>query len=121
MKTILVVDDNKEVRELVKTTLGMESYQVLECSSGEEALGVAQQALPDLIILDISMPGGMNGIEVVRRLKSGPQPLDCPIIILSGMGRRKHKKEALEAGALDFFAKPFSPLELIEKVEQILN
>ena len=121
MKKILVVDDSKEIRELVKTTLGTENYKVFECANGEKAVAIARKEIPDLIIIDIVMPGGIDGIEATRAIKSDHKTKKCNVIILTGQGQNKYKKAGLEAGAVSFFAKPFSPLKLIQKVEKILT
>jgi two-component system phosphate regulon response regulator PhoB len=120
MKKILIVDDSKEIRDLVKATLGTENYRVLEAHNGEQAVRLAAEHLPDLIIIDIIMPGSIDGIEATRVIKSDPKTKGCHVIILTGQGQNRYKKVGTDAGAIGFFSKPFSPLRLIEKVEKIL-
>ena len=121
MKKILVVDDQLEVRELVKVTLRSDDYKVIQAESGEKAVEVARSEKPDLIIMDIMMPGGMDGLEATRILKNDSKTKDCQIIMLTAKGQQFDREKGFEAGADDYFVKPFSPLELIKKVEEILG
>jgi len=121
MKKILIVDDQKEVRELVEVTLRVGDYQVLPAKSGKEAIDIAKSEKPDLIIMDIMMPGGMDGLEATRALRKDPETKNCRIIMLTAKGQEADKKKGVDAGADDYFTKPFSPLELIKKVEEILG
>jgi len=121
MKKILVVDDQLEVRELVGVTLRSDDYQVIQAESGEKAVEVARAEKPDLIIMDIMMPRGMDGLEATHIIKNDPEIKDCKIIILSSKGQEIDKEKGSEAGADDYFVKPFSPLDLIKKVEEVLG
>lgn len=121
MKRILIVDDQVEVRELVEVTLRSDGYQVFQAKSGEEAIEIARSVKPDLIIMDIMMPGGMDGLEATRALKNDPETKGSIIIMLTAKGQEADKEIGLQVGADDYFAKPFSPLELIEKVEEVLG
>ena len=121
MKKILIVDDQLEVRELVEVTLRVEDYEILQAKSGEEAIEIAKAEKPELIIMDIMMPGGMDGLEATRIIKNDPETKDCAIIMLTAKGQQADREVGLEAGASDYFAKPFSPLELIKKVEEMFE
>ena len=121
MKKILIVDDQPEVRKLVEVTLSVEDYQILQAESGEEAIEIVKAKKPDLIIMDITMPGGMDGLEATRILKNDPETKDCTIIMLTAKGQESEREDGLAAGADDYFVKPFSPLELIQKVEEVLG
>ena len=121
MKKILIVDDQLEVRELVEVTLRVGNYQILKAKSGEEAIEIAKAEKPVLIIMDIMMPGGMDGLEATRILKNDPETKDCKIIILTAKGQQSDIEKGFAAGADDYFTKPFSPLELIKKVEAFLG
>jgi two-component system phosphate regulon response regulator PhoB len=121
MKKILVVDDMKEIRELVEFTLRSEDYQIFQAKSGDEAIKLARAEKPDLVIMDIMMPGGIDGLEATRVLKNDPETKECTIIILTAQGQQADREAGFEAGADDYFAKPFSPLELIKKVEEVLG
>ncbi|NVL92372.1 MAG: response regulator [Desulfobacterales bacterium] len=121
MKKILIVDDQVEVRELVEVTLRSGDYQVLQAENGKKAIEIARAEKPDLIIMDIMMPGDTDGLEATRVLKNDPHTTGCPIIILTAKGQEDDREQGLEAGADDYFVKPFSPLQLIQKVEEVLE
>jgi len=121
MKKILIVDDQVEVRELVEVTLRVEDYQIFQAKSGEEAIEIAKAEKPELIIMDIMMPGGMDGLEATRILKNDPETKDCTIVMLTAKGQQADREAGLKAGASDYFSKPFSPLDLIKKVEEVLG
>jgi two-component system phosphate regulon response regulator PhoB len=121
MKKILIVDDRNEVRELVEVTLEVENYQILQADSAEKAVEIARREKPDLILMDIMMPGGMDGLEATRILKKDPETKSCPVIMLTAKGQEYDRTEGKKAGADDYFIKPFSPLDLLRKVEEILG
>jgi len=122
MKKILIVDDQLEVRELVQVTLEIGDYQILAAENGKQALEVAKEERPDIILLDIMMPGSdVDGLEVCRRLKNDPEMADTVIVMLSAKGQESDIEAGRQAGADDYFTKPFSPIALIEKVEEAMN
>ena len=121
MKKILIVDDQIEVRELVEVTLQDADYTILQAASGEEAIDVARQERPDLIILDIMMPGGIDGFEACRLLKKDKETEPSRILFLTAKGQEVDREQGLAAGAIGYFVKPFSPLELLSKVEELLD
>ena len=121
MKKILIVDDQEEVRDLVEITLRSEDFQIFQAENGNDAIKVAKVEKPDLIIMDIMMPGGMDGIETTRILKNDPNTKGCRVVMLTAMGQEADKETGFDAGADDYFVKPFSPLELINKVEEIIG
>ena len=121
MKKILIVDDRLEVRELVEVTLRVKDYLILQASSGEAAVETVKAEKPDLILMDIMMPGGMDGLEATRIIKSASETKDCTVIMLTAKGQQIDREKGLEAGADDYFVKPFSPLDLIKKVEEVLG
>jgi len=121
VKTILIVDDSKEIRELVKATLGEDNYSVVEANTGKMAIEMTGTLRPDLIIMDIIMPGSINGFEAIREIRKNPALKTCPVIILTGTGQRAPAGETAGIGDIEYFSKPFSPLDLIEKVENLLS
>lgn len=121
MKKVLIVDDQQQVRELVEVTLRGEDYEILQGSSGQEAVDIARAEHPDVIIMDIMMPGDMNGLEATRAIKNEPGTKDCKVIMLTAKGQAADRQAGIEAGADDYFVKPFSPLDLIKKVEEVLG
>lgn len=122
MKKILIVDDQLEVRELVQVTLEIGDYQILTAENGREAVEIAQREHPDIILLDIMMPGSdIDGLEACRRLKSDADTNNITIVMLSAKGQEDDIEIGRAAGADDYFTKPFSPIALIEKVEEVMS
>jgi CheY-like chemotaxis protein len=93
----------------------------LQAESGEEAIVVAREQRPDLIIMDLMMPGGMDGFEAVEKLKSDPVTRGCPVLILTAKDQKTERLRAVEMGAGDYLAKPFKLENLIKKVEKLLH
>lgn len=120
MKKILIVDDQPAVIELVSVTLEIGPYQMLTATSGTEALEIATKELPELILLDVQMPGGMDGLEVCRRLKSNEATKGITIVMLTAKGQEWDREAGKDAGADDYFVKPFSPLALMKMVEEVM-
>jgi CheY-like chemotaxis protein len=106
---------------LVEVTLRVKDYEIFQASSGKEAIEIARAEKPDLIIMDIMMPGEIDGLEATRLLKTDPETKDSRIVMLTAKGQQADKKIGLTAGASDYFSKPFSPLDLINKAEEILE
>jgi len=120
MKKILLVEDEPFIRKLVLNTLEGQGYLIFEASNGFDALKVAREETPDLILLDLNIPG-MDGNEVCKKIKSDPLTSDAQVIILTSKSDQISFNESLESGADDYFLKPFSPLELLEKVKSFLE
>jgi len=112
----LVVDDEKSIVELIKFNLEREGFQVLTAYDGNEALAVARQEKPELIILDVMLPG-IDGIKVCRSLSRDTSTRPIPIIMLSARTEEPDKVLGLEMGADDYITKPFSPRELVARVK----
>jgi DNA-binding response OmpR family regulator len=121
LKKVLIVDDEPGIRELVEMTLGIDDYQIFKAENGQKAVEIARAETPDLTIMDIMMPGGIDGLEATRILKKDPRTRGGIIIILSARDEEKERREGLKAGADHYFTKPFSPLALIKKVEEVLD
>lgn len=121
MKKILIVDDQQQVRELVEVTLRDENYRIFQAGSGKEAVKTARKEKPELIIMDIMMPGAMDGLEATRKIKKDSKTRGCKVIMLTAKGQDADIEKGYKAGAEDYFVKPFSPLELIRKVEESLR
>ena len=120
MKKILIVDDEEKVRRLIETTLSIGDFQIFQAKNGEEALKIAQEEKPALILLDIMMPG-MDGFEVCKRLKSNSETKSSCVIMLTAKGQKQDIEKGYAVGADDYFVKPFSPMELLNKVEKVLG
>jgi two-component system KDP operon response regulator KdpE len=114
---ILVVDDDPQIRRVMKATLVGHSYEVIEARTGEDALEILPKESPNLILLDMNMPG-MGGIETCRAIRAGS---DTPVIILSVRNTEKDKVAALDAGADDYVTKPFGIEELLARIRAALR
>ena len=120
LKTILIADDEANLRTLVHTTLEDPECRILEASDGNAALELARREKPDLVLIDWMMPG-MTGIEVMKALRSDPSTAKVPIIMLTAKGQEKDREQAFKAGTDFYLVKPFSPLELLKKVREVLE
>ena len=120
-KSILVVEDNLETRELLSYNLKNAGYAVRTAGDGPKALELATRARPDLVLLDVMLPGGMDGLEVCRRLKQGERTRGVPVIMLTALGDEVDRIVGLELGAEDYVAKPFSPRELLLRIKAVLR
>jgi len=117
---ILVVDDEEDILELVRYNLAREGYQVVCVASGEEALIKARNEVPDVILLDLMLPG-LDGLDVCRRLKSIPVTAGIPIVMLTAKGEDVDMVTGLELGADDYVIKPFSPRVLLARIKAVLR
>jgi two-component system alkaline phosphatase synthesis response regulator PhoP len=117
---ILVVDDEEDILELLRFNLSREGCQVFCASSGEEALRLVRSEIPDLVVLDLMLPG-IDGLEVTRRLKSDPNTKHLPIVMLTAKGEEADIVTGLELGADDYVTKPFSPRILVARVRAVLR
>ncbi len=117
---ILVVDDEEDILELITFNLSREGYKVFTANNGEKALKVAKSEIPDMIILDLMLPG-IDGLEVTRALKSQDKTKTIPIIMLSARGDESDIVSGLELGADDYVTKPFSPKILIARIRAVLR
>jgi CheY-like chemotaxis protein len=119
MPTILVVDDERDIRELVAFSLRFAGIEVLTATDGEEAVLLAAQALPDLILMDVRMPR-VDGFEACRRIKASAGIGHIPVVFLSAKGQDAEIQAGFAAGGTDYLVKPFSPLHLAERVRELL-
>jgi DNA-binding response OmpR family regulator len=117
MSHVLVVDDDATVREVVLSYLRAEGYDVSEAADGETALSMVGHERPDLVVLDVMLPG-VDGLEVIRRIRSGG---DLPVIMLTALGSEEDRVVGLELGADDYLTKPFSPRELVLRIGSVLR
>lgn len=119
-KTILVVDDEEHILELIKFNLEREGYNILLCDNGEESIYMVKNNNIDLVILDLMLPG-MDGIEVCKRIGSMDKFENLPIIMLTAKGEESDKILGLELGADDYITKPFSVKELTARIKAVLR
>jgi DNA-binding response OmpR family regulator len=115
---VLVVEDERDVAELIRYNLGKEGYDVLVTASGTDAVKQARESRPDVVLLDIMVPH-LNGWEVCRRLKQDPETRGIPVIMVTGRTEEGDKVLGFEMGADDYVTKPFSPRELLARVRAV--
>jgi DNA-binding response OmpR family regulator len=118
--SILIVDDEKHIVDLIALSLIPNQYQIMKAGSGTQALELVTKQAPDLVLLDVMMPG-MTGYEVCARMKDNPLTQHIPIIMLTAKGELKDKLQGLKIGADDYITKPFDPMELEARVERMLR
>lgn len=119
-QTVLLADDDEGLRRLIAATLGTEAFTLLAAGDGDEAIAIAREARPELILLDIDMPG-RSGLDVCRELKRDPETAGIKIVMLTASGRDSDRREAFDAQADDYFVKPFSPIALLDRVYALLD
>ncbi|MBT4125685.1 MAG: response regulator [Chloroflexi bacterium] len=111
MPTILVVDDHEEIREALAEILEEEGHNILQAADGLQALEIVSHSRPDVILLDIAMPG-MDGLETLRRLKDQPESSNLPVIMVTAQGDRQNMVKAVQLGVRDYVTKPWEPGEV---------
>ena len=120
MAHILVAEDERDIRELIKFTLQFAGHKITEAPNGEEALRLAKEVLPDLIMTDVRMPK-MTGYEVCAAVKSDDSIKHIPVVILSAKGQDEEVDQGKNAGADDYILKPFAPDVLQKRIAEILS
>ena len=120
-RKVLIADDEERIRDLVVATLGSDKrYEVLTAADGELAVGICQAERPDVLFLDLLMPK-MDGYAVCRELKGSPETRDIKIVMLTAMAQESDRRTAMKLGVDDFVTKPFSPMALAAKLEELLD
>ena len=120
MAKVLIADDQANMRQLVRLTLETGRFQIFEAHDGDSALEVARREQPDLLFLDWTMPG-LPGVEVCRALRDDPAHDGMRIVMLTARTQHGDREWASEMGADDYITKPFSPIQLLEKVRDVLG
>jgi CheY-like chemotaxis protein len=120
IRKILIVDDQLHLRTLLKVALGVGKYEVHEAASGEQALQMAANIKPDMMLLDVMMPGGMNGFDVCQQIKASPELQHIFVVMLTAMGQQADRERGAQVHADAYVVKPFSPLELLELIEKVM-
>lgn len=120
MAHILVAEDERDIRDLISFTLTFAGHKITQASNGEEAVTLAQSALPDLILTDVRMPK-MTGYEACKAIKSTPATQHIPVVILSAKGQDEEVELGRDAGADEYILKPFAPDLLQKRVKEILT
>ena len=120
-KKILIIEDDKFLRQLIVRKLTEEGYTIFEAVDGEEGVKKAKEIMPDLILLDLILPG-IDGFEVLSQVKSDESAKNIPVVILSNLGQKEDVERGLNLGAVDYLIKAhFTPGEIVEKVRSILE
>jgi CheY-like chemotaxis protein len=119
-KRVLICDDDPVILRLLQVNLELEGYEVLLAHHGEEAIEVASQGNPDLIVLDIMMPR-LDGYQTMQKLKAGESTSDIPVLFLSAKAQQSDIERGQEQGVAGYLTKPFDPSELLEVIENLLD
>ncbi|OYU27345.1 MAG: two-component system response regulator [Burkholderiales bacterium PBB2] len=117
-RTIIAIDDQADIRKLIRMTLEFKNFRVIEAESGELGLQLVRSHRPDLILLDVMMPG-LDGLTVSKTLAAEPELSHIPVVMLTALDRDHDIEAGLQTGARAYLIKPFSPMELIRLVAQL--
>lgn len=120
MAKILIAEDERDIRDLVAFTLRFAGHEVSVATNGEEAVEMAAQVSPDLVIMDVRMPR-MTGYEACKAMKADPQLKDIPVVFLTARGQESEIQQGFEAGAEEYLLKPFAPDQLTTRVKAVLE
>jgi len=120
MKRVLIVEDQADIRKLIRMTLEFEPYEIFEAANGVDGLRQAGEVVPDLMLLDVMMPGELDGLQVCAQVRANPALHGTRVVLLTARGQLKDRDAGVHAGADDYLIKPFSPLQLIETIERLM-
>jgi CheY-like chemotaxis protein len=116
---ILVVEDQDSIRRMIEALVQARGYEVTAVSSGVKALDVALTAPPDMVLLDLNLPGQYDGFEVCQRIRSDPATRQVPVVIISALDDDESRAKATAAGATAYYTKPFSPIALLKEIDRL--
>lgn len=116
---ILVVEDQDSIRRMIEALVQARGYQVTAVSSGAKAIDVAMTEPPDMVLLDLNLPGQYDGFDVCQRLRSDPATRTVPVVIISAMDDDESRSRATAAGATAYYTKPFSPIALLKEIDRL--
>lgn len=117
-RTVLTIEDQPDIRRLIRMTLEFKGHRVLEASGGAEGLAMARHERPDLILLDVMMPG-ISGLDVAQVLAQDPQLASIPTVMISALGQQADVQTGLASGVRAYLVKPFSPWELLDRIDEL--
>lgn len=120
-KIILVIEDQPEIRKLICMTMDYDDFEVHEADNGDNGLKMIKALRPGVVLLDVMMPGLLDGFQVCERVRADPEIAATPIVMLTARGQQSDIEAGKRAGCNDYLTKPFSPLQLIETVERLLT
>jgi CheY-like chemotaxis protein len=118
---ILVVEDQDSIRRMIEALVQARGHEVTAVSSGTKAIDVAMTNPPNLVLLDLNLPGQYDGFEVCRRLRGDPGTAKVPVVIISALDDQESRNRATEAGATAYYTKPFSPIALLKEIDRLKN
>lgn len=116
---ILVVEDQDSIRRMIEALVQARGYQVTAVSSGAKAIDVALTDAPDMVLLDLNLPGQYDGFDVCQRLRNEPTTRSVPVVIISAMDDDESRERATAAGATAYYTKPFSPIALLKEIDRL--
>jgi two-component system, OmpR family, phosphate regulon response regulator PhoB len=116
MKKLLIVEDHADIRKLLRMTLEYDNFDVHEASNGDVGLAMARDIAPDIVLLDLMMPGHLNGLDVCRHIKADPNMQHTKVIMLTARGKASDQEAGTQAGADAYLMKPFSTLQVLETI-----
>ncbi len=120
MSLVLIVDDQPDIRRLIRMSLELDDHEIHEAPDGPEGLVAARRLRPDLVLLDVMMPGGLTGLQVCEQVKADPDLAHTRVVLLTARSLAQDRRAGEQAGADAYLVKPFSPLELIEITGRLL-
>jgi len=121
MKRVLVVEDSADIRRLVRMALEPEGFAIFETNNAERGLDAVRSLKPDLLLLDVMMPGKVDGLEMCRRVRGDPETAGIRVVMLTALGSGRDRERGDEAGADAYIVKPFSPLQLLQTIAVALG
>jgi len=121
MTRIVLAEDNQDIRELIVMTLERQRYDVVACATGDQALQDCLEETPDLVLLDVSMPGRLDGLDVTRSLRADARTAKVPVILLTARAQEADVLSGMTAGANDYLVKPFSPRQLVARIAALIS
>ena len=120
MQRVLIVEDQPDIRKLIRMTLEFEAYEIAEAPDGAQGLRMAQEIQPDLMLLDVMMSGELDGLQVCRRIKADPALAHIKVVLLTARGQASDLDAGQTVGADEYLVKPFSPLQLVDTIERLM-
>lgn len=120
MKRVLIVEDQPDIRKLIRMTLEFEDFEIHEAGDGGAGLRMARAVLPALVLLDVMMPGEMDGLQVCQAIKADATLAGVKVVLLTARGQVRDQDAGRAAGADEYLVKPFSPLQLVDTIDHLL-
>jgi len=119
MKKVLIIEDHADIRKLLRMTLEFEDYDIYEAADGDSGMDMAHQLQPDVMLVDVMMPGTLNGLDVCKRTKADSVLHGTSVIMLTARGQSGDRAAGLAAGADDYLVKPFSTLQVLDTLRRV--